>query len=178
MAKTIQQKINVILDALILVFSEPRYSFIAFISATIMAITYPLLFPIAAGAKKISLLAFRGSLLDIAVLVSISSLFGIILAMQFYKFTRISRDYKKAGANLASTIVGIITSKACCLLPLILLAMGATAGISFFIKYTTELRLAGLFILCLSLYIASLGIVNNKCCVLSKTDGHKHRGML
>lgn len=169
MAKLIQQKFNMILDALILVFSESKYLIIAFTLAAMMAITYPLLFPMALG-KKISLFAFRGSLLDIVVLVSISTLFGIIAAMQLYHFKRISKDYKKTGTNLISTAIGFVTSKACCLLPLFLLAVGATTGIAFFVRYTTEIRLVGLFILSLVLYWTSLDITENKCCGQSNSQ--------
>ena len=167
MVKAIKQRVDVILDTMVLVFSETKYLVIAFALAVAMGITYPLLFPLAVG-KNVSILAFRGSLLDTVVLVSISTLFGVIVAMQLYKFKRISKDYKKTGANLVSTAIGFVTSKACCLLPLLLLAVGATTGIAFFVRYTTEIRLVGLAVLGLVLYWTSLDISKNKgCCVVS-----------
>lgn len=162
--RIIHQKIKVIIEAFMVVFGEAKYGILAATIAVIMAFTYPLLFPIAVGAKKISLFAFRASLGDIFVLTLISMLVGIIGAMQLYKFKRITKEYKKTGVHVISTSLGLITSKACCLLPLLLLSLGATAGIAFFIKYTTEVRLVGLMILSLSLYWTSLDIVENTCC--------------
>ncbi len=164
MAKFIRQRIDIILDALVLVFSGNMYSVIALVLAGIMAITYPLLFPIAVGAKRISLFAFRGNLLDIGILTSISILFGVTMTMQLYKFRKISKEYKNTGTNLISIVSGFIASKACCILPLILLAIGATTGIAFFVQHTTEIRLIGLFILGLTLYWTSMDISGvSKC---------------
>lgn len=174
MAKIIHKIIDTraILEAIILVFSETNYLLIAFILATLMAFTYPLLFPIVVGAEKISIFAFRGGLFDILVLTSVSVLFGMTVSMQLYHFKRMSTEYKKTtaykkatGATLMSTIAGMVTSKACCLVPLLLLMIGATAGISFFIKYTTEIRLVGLAVLTFSLYWTSISIANTaECC--------------
>ena len=157
----VTQRINKLLDALVLVFSNTGYILLAFVLAMVMAFTYPLLFPIAIGAK-ISLFVFRGSVLDIVILAAVSVVFGVTMAMQMYQFRRMSGN-KKAGVNLASTIVGVLTSKACCLLPLILLAIGATAGVSFFVKYTNEVRLLGLLLLTFSMYLISSNI-SRRCC--------------
>ena len=157
----ITQKANRFSDVMILVFSDTKYIMTAFMLALVMALTYPLLFPIAIGAK-ISLFVFRGSVLDIVILASVSIIFGITMAMQVYQFRRMSKN-KKAGVNLVSTIMGVLTSKACCLLPLILIAIGATAGVSFFVKYTNEVRLLGLLLLTFSMYLISSNI-SRRCC--------------
>ena len=166
----IMQRINKFLDALVLVFSETKYIMLAFILAMAMAFTYPLLFPIAIGAK-ISLFVFRGSALDIIILAAVSVAFGMTLAMQIYQFRRMSVN-RKTGVNLTSTILGVLTSKACCILPLIFLASGATAGVSFFVKYTNEIRLLGLLLLTFSMYLISMNI-SRGCC----NDGIRVRKM-
>lgn len=163
------ERINKFLDALVLVFSDTKYPILAFVLAIAMAVTYPLLFPIAVGAK-VSLFVFRGNFFDVIILASISMVFGITVAMQLYHFRRTSGNNKKTGVNLIGIITGFLTSKACCLLPLILLAIGATAGIPFFIKYTTEIRLFGLSLLGLSMYWTSLNISKSKdCCTYEKS---------
>ena len=164
------QRINKFLDALALVFSNTRYLMLAFVLAMAMAFTYPLLFPIAIGAK-ISLFVFRGSALDIIILAAVSVAFGVTMAMQMYQFRRMSVN-RNTGVNLASTILGVLTSKACCLLPLILLVIGATAGVSFFVKYTNEVRLLGLLLLTFSMYLISMNI-SRGCC----NDGIRDRKM-
>lgn len=162
--KIIRQKIDVVLDALSLVFNEGPYSALAFALAIIMAITYPLIFPIVVGAKKINLLSFRGSLFDILLLTFISILFGVIWAMQLYKLRRIPRDYTKSGTNVAGTVLGFVASKACCLLPLLLLTIGATAGAIFFARHSTAIRLFGLAVLSLMLYRTSSDISKENSC--------------
>ncbi len=164
MVQFIKQRISVMTNALVMVFLDRRYVLTAFLIAVIIGGTYPLLFPLAVGANRITLFVFRGSFFDIFLLTTLSILFGATVAMQIYTLKTCTRQPTTTGVRVVGTIVGLITSKACCLLPLILLMLGATASFSFFIRHATEVRIVGLVILTCSFYWTASTISSHKQC--------------
>lgn len=161
---------NAVVDAFAMVFQETAYALTALVAALLMGVTYPLLFPIAAGARRVSILAFRGGLGDVALLTVVSALFGVIVAMQLYSFRNRSAGSSKMG--FVGIAASLVSSKACCLLPLLLLTLGATTGVAFFVRHATAVRLVSLSLLTLSLYLTAKGIAGRgDCCKASPGRG-------
>lgn len=169
-------------NALLLVFFERKYAFVALLATLLMAFIYIFIPVFVTPGNTLEFFLSVTPWWGLLIIFALAALMGLLIAMQYYVIRNTRRSKKREigsglGAAATSIVSGIFATATCAACVGALFSFVGTSGIFFLLEYRWEITALGFAMVLLSIFLTARRI-NNHCevcgIVLKPEAAHAH----